>query len=146
MTTATSNRAGLAHNRIASASSSATLKGAFAITIRGIAALIVLITTLVAEPVHAGYAVGKVTQVLVGRLGTQVYIGVAAPQFVDWPCASTHPSGFRYAFVLSQSAAREMLATILTAQATGKNLQVVGAGTCTVDATMEDISYVVLQP
>jgi hypothetical protein len=39
-----------------------------------------------------------------------------------------------------------MLATILTAQAAGKDLQVVGLGTCTLDADVEDISYVVLQP
>jgi hypothetical protein len=136
----------VAARRIGSTSTSAYLRDACAITIRGIAAVIVSITTLVAAPVHAGYATGRVTQLLVGRLGTEVYIGVAAPQFVDWPCAGTHPSGFRYALVLSQPAAREMFAAILTAQATGKDLQVVGAGTCTVDATLEDIMYVVLQP
>jgi hypothetical protein len=105
-----------------------------------------LLATFFVSVAQAGNAIGKVTQVLVGRLGTQVYIGLAAPQFASWPCASTHPSGFRYALSLTWPGAREMLATILTAQAAGKDLQVVGLGTCTLDADVEDISYVVLQP
>jgi hypothetical protein len=94
----------------------------------------------------AGYAIGEVRQVLVGRLGDQVYVDLAATQYVSWPCGGTHPSGFRYAFLLSSPAGKSMLATVLVAQATGKPLQIVGAGTCSIDPTIEDANYVVLQP
>jgi hypothetical protein len=106
----------------------------------GIAALMVQWTA------HAGDGNGVVGQVVVGRLGNEVYIQLLNPGISSWPCNGTHPNGFRYAFLLSQPAGEAMLSTVLTAQATGKKLLVVGTGACTIDSTIEDVHYVVLQP
>ena len=93
----------------------------------------------------AGYGVGTVGQLMVGRLGDQVYVELLSASFNGWPCSSTHPNGFRYAFLLSQAGGRDMLATILAAKAAGQTLQIVGSGTCTIDATLENALYVVAQ-
>jgi hypothetical protein len=103
-------------------------------------------SVLAAASAQAGYATGKVGNVVVGRNGNQVFIEVQATTFTSWPCATTHPDGYRYSFLLSASAGKEMLATVLTAQASGQSLQVVGKGTCTIDSSLEDADYVVLRP
>lgn len=107
---------------------------------------IVLFGLMTAASVHAGDSTGKVGQVVVGRMGNQVFIELQASQFNNWPCSTTHASGFRYAFLLNSDVAKAMLATVLTAQVSGQNLQVVGNGTCNLDSGMEDLHYVVLRP
>jgi hypothetical protein len=84
--------------------------------------------------------------VLVGRQGNQVYLEILDTAYVGWPCGTPHPNGFRYAFLLTTPGAKEMLATALAAQTSGKKLLVVGTGTCSQDPSLEDVSYVVLQP
>jgi hypothetical protein len=59
-----------------------------------------------------------------------------------WPCASSVPN-WGYAFLLDAPGGRDMLATVLAAKAAGQMLQVVGNGTCTIDPTLEGVSYVV---
>lgn len=105
--------------------------------------LLASVLTFGSVPAWAGYGVGTVGQVMVGRLGDQVYVELTSASITSWPCASTHPNGFRYAFLLSQAGGREMLATILAAKAAGQTLQVVGSGACTIDATLENVLYVV---
>lgn len=95
---------------------------------------------------YAGGATGTVGQVMVGRLGNQVFIELHAAQYSAWPCSTIHPSGFRYAFLLGSDKAKAMLSIILSAQTTGQQLQVVGSGNCSVDASLEDVDYVVLRP
>ncbi|WP_129777617.1 hypothetical protein [Peristeroidobacter soli] len=95
---------------------------------------------------HAGHSTGTVGQLVVGRMDTQVFIELQSDTYTSWPCASTHPSGFRYAFLLGTEKAKAMLSVVLTAQATGQHLQVVGTGSCTIDSTMENVDYVVLRP
>lgn len=101
---------------------------------------------LAATTAHAGYAVGTVGQVVVGRNGNQVFIELQQATFTSWPCATIHPNGFRYSFLLNTDTAKAMLATVLMAQATGQNLQVQGHGTCNVDSSLEDVHYVTLRP
>jgi hypothetical protein len=108
--------------------------------------LVGIASLMVPWAVHAGYGIGTVGQVLVGRLGDQVYVELLDPSISSWPCGGTHPNGFRYAFLLSSPGGEAMLSTVLTAQASGKRLQVVGAGVCTIDATVENVTYVILQP
>ena len=110
---------------------------------RSIAALMAFALAFGSVPALAGYGVGNVGQVMVGRVGDQVYVELTSATITSWPCASTHPSGFRYAFLISQAGGREMLATILAAKAAGQILQVVGNGACTIDPTLEGVSYVV---
>ena len=94
---------------------------------------------------NAGYGVGTVGQLLVGRLGDQVYVELLSASIASWPCSATHPNGFRYAFLLSQAGGRDMLATVLAAKAAGQLVQIVGSGACTIDATLENALYVVAQ-
>jgi hypothetical protein len=109
--------------------------------------LVVALASLLATmSAYAGGATGTVGQVMVGRLGNQVFIELHADQYSGWPCSATHSSGFRYAFLLGSDKAKAMLSIILTAQATGQQLQVVGSGNCGVDASLEDVDYVVLRP
>lgn len=61
-------------------------------------------------------------------------------------CSATHTSGFRFAFLLTRSGAKELLVSVLAAQTTGRNVQIVGTGECTIDPSLEDLSYVVLMP
>mgnify|MGYP001562249235 CR=1 FL=1 len=109
-------------------------------------AFLIALGAALATSTHAGDSIGKVGQILVGRMGSQVYVELVTTQYNGWPCTSIHPNGFRYAFLLSSSGAREILATVLAAQTSGKSLQVVGTGACTINTTMEDVGYVVLQP
>jgi len=108
------------------------------------AALVVTLTTVGAA--HAGYATGPVGSVLVGRNGAEVYVELLTSAYDSWPCTSTHPNGYRYALLLTWPGAREMLATILAAQASGKSLTIVGGAVCTVDASVENMNYVILRP
>ena len=110
---------------------------------KGIAVLMTLVLTFGSASAWAGYGVGNVGQVMVGRVGDQVYVELTSASITSFPCASTHPNGFRYAFLISQAGGREMLATILAAKAAGQTLQVVGSGACTIDATLENVLYVV---
>lgn len=108
--------------------------------------LVLMFGLMLAVSAQAGYGTAKVGQVMVGRLGNQVYVELLTQSYSGWPCATTHPSGFRYAFLLTSPGARDMLATILSAQVSGQSLQVVGSGSCSIDPTLEDIAYVVLRP
>jgi hypothetical protein len=90
----------------------------------------------------AGNAYGTVGNVLVGRLGNQVYVQLVNATVSGWPCASSVPN-WGYAFLLDAPGGRDMLATVLAAKAAGQLLQVVGNGTCTIDPTLENVSYVV---
>jgi len=101
---------------------------------------------LLVTSANAGHATGKVGQVVVGRMGNQVFIELQASTFSDWPCATTHPDGFRYAFLITHAMGREMLAAVLTAQASGQDLMVIGTGSCSLDASLENVDYVVLRP
>jgi hypothetical protein len=107
------------------------------------AALCGLLATVSA---HAGYSTGTVGQLVVGRMGNQVFIELQSDEYTNWPCSTTHSSGFRYAFPLGSDKAKAMLSVALTAQATGQHLQVVGTGTCGIDGSLEDVDYVVLRP
>jgi hypothetical protein len=79
-------------------------------------------------------------------MGNQVFIELQADLYTSWPCSTTHPSGFRYAFLLGTDKAKAMLSVVRTAQASGQHLQVVGTGNCNIDGSMEDVDYVVLRP
>jgi hypothetical protein len=93
---------------------------------------------------HAGDGVGTVGQVLVGRNGNQVFFELLNPTINGWPCGSTHPSGFRYVFLLT-GPGDAMLAAVLAAQAAGREIQVVGAGVCNIESNLETASYVIVR-
>jgi len=103
-----------------------------------------VIGLLMCSQAVAGYGIGTVGQVMVGRLGTQVYVEIRGTFPGGFAC-TVRTDGLRYAFLLSNSGGKEMLATILAAKATGGTLQVVGAGTCSQDPGLEDVSYVTAQ-
>ncbi len=109
---------------------------------RNLIALFVLAFHLCAA---AGNGTGKVGKILVGLQGTRIFIELLDPIVLNWPCSSVRADGFRYEFILTQGASKEMLAATLAAQASGKSVQFVGTGTCTSD-TMEELQYVVVIP
>jgi hypothetical protein len=90
----------------------------------------------------AGYGIGKVGAILVGRLGYQVYVQITSASFVSFACG-TPSTMWQFAFSTQGQSGRDMLATLLAAKATGTDVQLVGANTCTQDANLEDVMYVV---
>jgi len=101
--------------------------------VKGIAVVVALVLSFGSVSVWTGYGVGNVGQGMVERVGDQVYVELTSASITSWPCALMHPSGFRYAFLISQAREREMLATILAAKAAGQALLVVGSGERTID-------------
>lgn len=91
--------------------------------------------------VEAGTGRGRIGQLLVSYQTNTVFVELINPTINSFPCASTHPDGFRYAFRTDVPGGREMLAVALTAKAADLELQVVGKGTCTISAPMEDVHY-----
>jgi len=108
--------------------------------------LAAIASSLLAAPSVAGNGTGTVGQVLVGLNGDHVYVQLLSPMMTNWACTAHHPLGFQFQFALSQGGGRDMLATVLTAAATGKAILMVGGGTCAWDNTLEDIAYIILQP
>jgi hypothetical protein len=108
--------------------------------------LAAIASLLLAKPSFAGYGTGTVGQVLVGLNGDHVYVQLLSPTMTSWACTAHHSLGFQFQFALSQGGGRDMLATVLTAAATGKAILMQGGGTCAWDNTLEDIVYVILQP
>jgi hypothetical protein len=93
---------------------------------------------------HAGYATGDVGKVLVGRNGQEVYIELVNASITDFPCASSHPNHYQYAFSLqSHAAGKAMLSVILAAKSTGHRIFIQATGACTIDSRIEDLSYVI---
>jgi hypothetical protein len=93
--------------------------------------------------VQAGHGQGDVGAVMVGRNGYEVYVELLNFSVASWPCAGTHPNGWRYAFLLNQGGGKEMLATILAAKASERKIQVVDTGGCTIDPTLANAHYVI---
>ena len=91
----------------------------------------------------AGTGQGKVGTYLVGRLGYQVYVQILNPVFQSFPCGTPNLNNWQYAFSTQAPGGKDMLATLLAAKATGQTLIFVGTGTCTQDAAMEDVSYII---
>lgn len=96
---------------------------------------------LLGGTVSAGTGSGTIGQMIVGRMGNQVYVQLLNPSIINFPCASPH-SIFHFAFLITNSGGKEMLATLLAARASGQSIYLVGAGTCNVDPQTEDVSYV----
>ena len=72
----------------------------------------VCLTLPIAIPATAGGGVGTVDQLLVGRNGHEVYVSISGT-ITDFPCSTSHPSGFNFAFSLTNhQAANGMLATL----------------------------------
>jgi hypothetical protein len=90
----------------------------------------------------AGYGVGEVGQLMVGRLGNQVYVELLNVSVSGWPCATTHPNGFRYAFLLDVTGGKEMLASLLAAKASGLQVRIVDTAACTIDTSLANVAYV----
>jgi hypothetical protein len=108
--------------------------------------LAAIASLFLATPSFADYGTGTVGQVLVGLNGDHVYVQLLSPTMTSWACTAHHPLGFQFQFALSQGGGRDLLATVLTAAATGKTILMQGGGTCLWDNTLEDIVYVILQP
>lgn len=104
-------------------------------------ALLSLAAAVFSTAANAGNGQGTIGQLVVGRMGNQVFVQLLNPSYNQFPCGS--PSvGFTYAFLLSNPGGKEMLATVLAAKASGTTVLLVGAGGCTIDSTMEDVAYV----
>jgi len=104
--------------------------------------LFVLVLILFSTNLHASHARGVIKTLIVGKAGHQVYVQLAgAPQ----TCGSDHPLGFNYGLSLSShGAAKEILSVLLAAQLAGREVTIQGAGVCSFEGSMEDISYVYL--
>lgn len=97
-----------------------------------------------ATQVFAGYGIGTVGSVLVGRLGYQVYVQLTNASFSNFACGTPNASStWQWSFSTQSQSGRDMLATVLAAKASGTTLQVVGTGTCSQDPNLEDASYVI---
>ena len=92
---------------------------------------------------EAGVVTGFVEKMIIGREGHQVFIHIKdAPQ----TCGQDHNLGFNYAFSLrDHGAGKEMLSAFMAAQVANKQVTIQGTGHCTVDAKMEDVSYLYLR-
>jgi hypothetical protein len=103
---------------------------------------IAIILFSVTAGVEAGYAVGTVEKILVGRQGHEVYVQITG-DIEDFPCASSHPNGYNYGFSLSGHAAgSEILSALMVAYSSGKTASVQGNATCNLNSQLEDIGYV----
>lgn len=102
---------------------------------KGLSVILMMSCTLV----EAGTGNGRVAQVIVGPGG--VYLELVDGSISSFPCASTHPLGFRYVFRTDVPGGKEMLATVLMAKGAGLHLQVVGNGTCAIHSLVEDVDY-----
>jgi len=89
----------------------------------------------------AGNGQGTVGSVLVGRLGYQVFVQVLNPTFTGYACGT--PGTWHFAFSTQNPGGKDMLATVLAAKAMGLSLVFVGSGTCSQDANLEDVSYII---
>jgi hypothetical protein len=99
------------------------------------------ITAGSAGPVLAGNGQGTVGSILVGRLGYQVFVQILNPTFTSYACGT--PGTWHFAFSTQNPGGKDMLATVLAAKAAGISLVFVGTGTCTQDANLEDVSYII---
>jgi|SRR4051812_31301952 hypothetical protein len=106
-----------------------------------LAVLMVLLSVVFTTSVFAGNGTGAVGQMVIGRMGEQVYVELVNPTLNSFPCATQH-FRFQYAFLTSKPGGKEMLSALLAAKATGQPVLIVGSATCTIDPQMEDVSYV----
>ena len=112
---------------------------------KGFTSLIGVIVLLAPQIGYAGTGSGLVKKLLVGRNGAEVYFELEGTK-TGFPCSSSHPSGYDYAFSLTgHGAAAELYATLLAAYASGATIDVQGTGACTVESRLEDVSYLVLE-
>jgi hypothetical protein len=102
---------------------------------------------LAAAVANGGNGEGEVGKVLTGRLGHEVYVEPTNVTLQSYACATAHPSGFRFAFSLTNhQSGKAMFAAIMSAQAQGKRVFFQGTGACTIDPTVEDLAYVIVLP
>jgi len=106
-------------------------------------AAIAAMTFAVGSPAMAGNGQGSVGSILVGRLGYQVFVQVKNPTFTGFACGTPNPTNWHFAFSTQNPGGKDMLATVLAAKASGTKLVFVGSGTCTQDANLEDVSYII---
>ena len=111
------------------------------ISIAGMLKRVAICSLLAASSAHAGVAQGKIGQLVVGHGGHKVFIEILGT-VSGFPCATSHPNGFRYALSTDNPGGKEMLATLLAARAGDQNIQIVGNASCTLATNMEDVSYV----
>lgn len=89
---------------------------------------------------------GTIGKVLVGRLGKEVFFGMADPTING--CAKHHPN-FQFGFLTSIPGGKEMLAAVLAAKVSGKTVEVVGTDICTdldvPDGDIETVNYIIVR-
>lgn len=103
--------------------------------------MLIAIVTANSALVEAGTGRGTVAQLIVSHSGHTVFVEVVNGTITSFPCASTHPNGFRYGFRTDVPGGKEMLAALMTAKATGAEVMVVGKGTCASNPMIEDVDY-----
>ena len=97
----------------------------------------------VAGQASAGTGQGHVGSVLTGRLGYQVFVQLTNATFTSFGCGNPNSGTWQYAFTTQSQGGKDMLATLLWAKATQTQIILVGGGTCSQDAGLEDVSYII---
>ena len=110
---------------------------------KAISAAMAVAMMALCSPSLAGNGQGTVGSILVGRLGYQVFVRVNNPTFTGFACGTPSLTNWHFAFSTQNPGGKDMLATVLSAKASGTQLVFVGSGTCTQDANLEDVSYII---
>jgi hypothetical protein len=108
---------------------------------KGIAAALAI--AAVAAPVSAGTGQGTIGSILTGRLGYQVFVQITGASFNGFACGTPSTGSWQFAFMTQNQGGKDMLATLLSAKAMGLQVIMVGGGTCSQDAALEDVNYII---
>lgn len=107
--------------------------------------LVLAVSLGIATQANAGYTTGTIDNLLVGRLGNEVYVGMIGSPTAQ-PCLTNGIlSGYQYAFSLNEQGGKEQYQTLLAAYFFGHQVQIVGTGQCSsYNNKLEEVSYVTM--
>lgn len=94
----------------------------------------------------AGDTTGKVVELATWKSPNQIMIRMDGAIGGTPPACATNAATYIGAFNLTFTNGEGIYANLLTAVANGSTVQIQGAGTCTVNATVEDIGTVRIRP